>query len=64
MRVSNCKKVGGKSRLVLKSLPQDDPKQRQPDSTVAREILGWEPQIKLEEGLGKTTDYFQKTLSL
>lgn len=51
--------VGGKSKLVFKPLPQDDPKQRQPDITLAREVLGWEPRIHLEEGLEKTIDYFR-----
>jgi UDP-glucuronate decarboxylase len=53
------KLVGGKSRLVLMPLPQDDPRQRQPDITLARKMLGWEPQIKLEEGLARTIDYFR-----
>ncbi|MCC4117948.1 SDR family oxidoreductase [Aromatoleum toluclasticum] len=54
------KMVGGKSKLVMKPLPQDDPKQRQPDITLAKSVLGWKPQIKLEEGLGRTIDYFRK----
>lgn len=53
------KLVGGKSRLVLMPRPQDDPRQRQPDITLARKMLGWEPQIKLEEGLARTIDYFR-----
>lgn len=56
--------VGGKSRLVMMPLPQDDPKQRQPDITLARQTLGWEPKIKLEEGLGKTVEYFRKFLAI
>jgi UDP-glucuronate decarboxylase len=40
-------------------LPQDDPKQRQPDIRVARERLGWRPTVELEEGLRKTIDYFK-----
>ncbi len=51
-----------KSKLIYKPLPQDDPKQRQPDITLAKEKLGWTPKIKLEEGLGKTVDYFRRTL--
>ncbi len=51
--------VGGTSKLVMKPLPLDDPKQRQPDITRAKETLGWEPQIKLEQGLQKTIDYFR-----
>ena len=58
------KMVGGKSKLVFKPLPQDDPKQRQPDISVARETLGWVPQVKLEEGLEKTVDYFRRFLGL
>lgn len=57
------KMVGGKSKLVMMPLPQDDPKQRQPDITLAKNVLGWEPKIKLEEGLGKTIDYFRKFLA-
>jgi UDP-glucuronate decarboxylase len=47
------------SKIVFKDLPQDDPKQRQPDITLAKEKLGWEPKIKLEEGLIKTIEYFR-----
>lgn len=49
-----------KSRLIFKELPQDDPKQRQPDITLAKEKLDWEPKIQLEEGLKKTIEYFRK----
>jgi UDP-glucuronate decarboxylase len=58
------KKIGGKSRLVFKPLPQDDPRQRQPDITLAKEILDWEPRVKLDAGLEKTIDYFQRLLVL
>jgi UDP-glucuronate decarboxylase len=58
------KMVGGKSKLVLNPLPQDDPKQRQPDITLAREILDWEPQVNLEQGLVKTINYFKQFLVL
>ncbi|ASJ71675.1 UDP-glucuronic acid decarboxylase family protein [Granulosicoccus antarcticus] len=51
------------SKLVFKDLPSDDPTQRRPDITYAREALGWEPKINLEEGLGKTIKYFEQTLS-
>lgn len=47
------------SKIVYKDLPQDDPKQRQPDITLAKEKLNWEPKVKLEEGLQKTIDYFR-----
>ena len=54
--------TGSRSELVYKPLPVDDPKQRQPDISQAKKVLGWEPQIKLENGLKKTVDYFLKTL--
>ena len=53
------KLVGGKSKIVHKPLPSDDPKQRQPDITLARKILKWEPKVPLEEGLGRTIAYFK-----
>jgi UDP-glucuronate decarboxylase len=49
---------GSKSELVFKPLPADDPKQRQPDIALAREQLGWMPQVELEEGLKNTIAYF------
>lgn len=55
--------TGSKSELVSKPLPSDDPTQRQPDITLAREKLGWEPKIQLEEGLKKTIPYFEMLLS-
>ncbi|MEZ5430528.1 MAG: UDP-glucuronic acid decarboxylase family protein [Verrucomicrobiales bacterium] len=55
-------KVGGPSQIVHKPLPADDPKQRQPDITLARRALGWEPAIPLSEGLDKTIEYFRKDL--
>ncbi|OGW24281.1 MAG: NAD-dependent dehydratase [Nitrospirae bacterium GWB2_47_37] len=51
--------AGSKSNIIFKSLPDDDPKQRQPDITVAKKELGWEHTIKLEEGLIKTIEYFK-----
>jgi UDP-glucuronate decarboxylase len=51
--------VGGKSRIVHKPLPSDDPKQRQPDIAMARRILGWEPNVPLREGLERTIAYFR-----
>ena len=50
--------TNSKSKLSLNPLPQDDPKQRQPDITLAKKELNWEPKIKLEEGLKTTIDYF------
>ena len=57
-------KVGGPSKLVFKPLPQDDPKQRQPDITLARNNLGWEPKVGLEQGLETTIAYFRSFLGL
>ena len=51
-----------KSKLIYKPLPQDDPRQRQPDISLAKEKLGWTPKVKLNEGLQKTVDYFRRTL--
>jgi UDP-glucuronate decarboxylase len=58
------KQIGGRSRLVCKPLPADDPKQRQPNITLAREKLGWEPKVPLEDGLKETIAYFRRTLDL
>jgi UDP-glucuronate decarboxylase len=54
--------TGGRSSLVEKPLPEDDPKQRQPDIARAREILGWEPAVGLDEGLERTVAYFRTLL--
>ncbi len=54
--------VGGRSRLVQRPLPQDDPQQRQPDITLARETLQWGPTIALREGLERTIAYFDALL--
>jgi dTDP-glucose 4,6-dehydratase len=51
--------TGSRSGLVYKPLPTDDPKQRRPDITRARTLLGWEPKVQLEEGLVKTIEYFR-----
>jgi UDP-glucuronate decarboxylase len=58
------KQVGGSSKLVFNPLPQDDPKQRRPDITLAKQHLDWEPMIHLEAGLEKTIAYFRKFLAL
>lgn len=57
------KLVGGRSDIVYKTLPQDDPKQRQPDIEKAKKILGWEPKINLEQGLIKTIEYFRQDVA-
>ena len=51
------------SRLVFKPLPEDDPKVRRPDITRATTILGWAPRVTLEEGLGRTIDYFRRQIT-
>lgn len=55
--------VGGDSAIEHRPLPQDDPKQRQPDISLAKRQLGWEPSIQLREGLEKTVAYFRAALS-
>jgi UDP-glucuronate decarboxylase len=52
--------TGSKSKLIYHDLPADDPQQRQPDITLAKKELGWQPTVMLEEGLKKTIDYFRK----
>ena len=54
--------TGSKSRIIYKELPTDDPKVRQPDITRARLELGWEPKVPLEQGLGRTIDYFRSKI--
>ena len=54
--------VGGTSQLVYRPLPSDDPRQRQPDITQARAVLGWEPRIGLDDGLRETIAYFRRLL--
>src|SRR6266566_724704 len=54
--------TGSKSKIRHELLPQDDPKQRRPDITKARTLLGWEPKIDLETGLGLSLEYFQKAV--
>ena len=56
------KKFGGRSKITHLPLPADDPKQRKPDITLAKETLGWEPKIPLEEGIEKTIAYFKGAL--
>lgn len=54
--------TGSKSKVVFKPLPADDPKQRQPDTTLAKNKLDWTPKVKLEDGLKKTIEYFENLL--
>jgi len=56
------KMAGGKSKIVFKPLPEDDPKVRQPDIAKAKALLKWEPKVELEEGLKETIKYFKKKL--
>jgi len=55
--------TGSKSRIRYEELPQDDPKQRRPDITKARQLLGWEPKIDLESGLRRSLDYFKQAVA-
>ena len=55
--------TGSKSKLVFKPLPSDDPRQRQPDISLAKQALGWSPTTELESGLEKTIRYFRNSLS-
>jgi UDP-glucuronate decarboxylase len=54
--------TGSKSKMVYRPLPQDDPLQRCPDISKAKEILGWEPKIPLREGLVRTIEYFKTVI--
>ena len=51
--------TGSRSEIVHRPLPQDDPKTRRPDISVARSVLDWEPQVPLAEGLARTIEYFR-----
>ena len=55
--------TNSKSKIIYNSLPEDDPRQRQPLIDLAKKELDWEPRIKLEEGLGETISYFDKLLN-
>ncbi len=55
--------TGSRSRVVHRPLPSDDPRQRQPDISLARDLLGWEPRVQLDTGLKKTIEYFSGVLS-
>ena len=54
---------GSTSKIEHRPLPVDDPKQRRPDITRARELLGWQPEVRLEDGLGRTLEYFRSVLA-
>jgi UDP-glucuronate decarboxylase len=54
--------TGSRSKLVFEPLPSDDPRQRQPDITLAREKLGWQPSVKLDDGLKETIAYFRRLI--
>jgi dTDP-glucose 4,6-dehydratase len=54
--------TGSKSGIEHRELPVDDPKQRRPDITRARELLGWQPEVTLEDGLGRTLEYFRSVI--
>ena len=54
------KLTGSRSKISFQELPEDDPKQRRPDITKARELLGWEPKVKLADGLQRTLEYFKQ----
>jgi UDP-glucuronate decarboxylase len=55
--------IGGKSKITFHPLPADDPKQRQPDITLAKSMLSWTPKVQLEDGLEETVAYFKKLFS-
>ena len=56
--------TGSRSKLVRRPLPQDDPRQRKPDISLAQERLGWQPKVNLEDGLKETIAYFRRTLGV
>jgi dTDP-glucose 4,6-dehydratase len=55
--------VGARSEIAFKPLPQDDPRVRRPDISVARRVLGWEPQVGFEEGMRRTIAWFRRRLT-
>lgn len=55
--------IPGNYNIVFRSLPKDDPCRRNPDITLAREKLGWEPKVPLEKGLALTIDYFKGSIN-
>jgi UDP-glucuronate decarboxylase len=57
------KQTNSRSKLIFRTLPPDDPKQRKPDITLAKSRLGWEPKVTLQDGLKETIAYFQKLMA-
>ena len=55
--------AGSKSKIEHRELPEDDPRQRRPDISHARDLIGWEPEVRLEDGLGRTLEYFRSVLA-
>ena len=55
--------VGSRSKIVHRVLPENDPKQRQPDISLAQELLSWKPRVALKDGLTSTVEYFERLLS-
>lgn len=55
--------TGSRSKVIFKPLPEDDPKQRQPDISLAKAVLQWEPSVNLKPGLKKTIEYFRKDIN-
>jgi nucleoside-diphosphate-sugar epimerase len=54
--------TGSRSQIAFRNLPVDDPKVRRPDISLARNLLNWQPEVRLEEGLRKSLDYFQQNM--
>ena len=52
--------TGSSSEITFEPLPEDDPTQRQPDISLARDVLGWEPEVQLHEGLTRTYEWYRK----
>jgi nucleoside-diphosphate-sugar epimerase len=53
--------TGSQSRVVHRPLPADDPKQRKPDISLAKRLLGWEPKVRREEGLRRTIEHYKRS---
>ena len=66
MSKNECPKIveltNSNSQIIFKPLPEDDPKQRKPDISIAKEKINWEPKTNLDDGLKKTINYFEKIL--